>query len=253
MLPPLLSTQEPAKPPFVQGLEFESDGSLLVGTGLYDQSQIYRLPQWLDNSETQATNINDLAPGLFGEGITRSGDSVWQLTWREGRAIERDAMTLEQRREVALDTEGWGACSLGDSIVTSDGTGTLTFRSTVDLSPQRRLKVTAAGKDTTWLNELECVAAGETNQRGEIWANVWQSPFIYRIDATSGEVTGIVDARELYWDVLSRIDTNQIAELDVLNGIALIPQDPNDAVDTSRQFLLTGKKWPFAYRVSVAE
>lgn len=298
---------EAAPFPFVQGLEFEADGSLLVGTGQYDESQIYRLPQWLSNPATEAADVNNLAPELFGEGITRHGDSIWQLTWKEGRAIERDATTLEQRRDVPLDTEGWGACSFEDTIVTSDGTGTLTFRSTEDLSPQKQLKVTAADQDTTWLNELECAPAGSAtgaagagdttpSGQGEIWANVWQSPFIYRIDAGSGEVTGIVDARQLYWDLLSRIDAAQIADLDVMNGIALIPQDVQAApgegaasaaeavpgaegaegaaaegaegaegtaaegaegaeapAGSGRQFLLTGKKWPYAYRVTISE
>lgn len=279
--PPLPASKN-VTAPFVQGLEFEPDGSLLMGTGLYGESQIYRLPQWLDNSAAEPTNVEDLQPDLFGEGITRHGDTVWQLTWKEGRAIERDAATLRQRREVPFDAEGWGACSFDDTIVTSDGSGTLTFRSPDDLSPLRQLPVTAAGTETTWLNELECVAVdtdvdpdaapdeepadtsdsnSQSNADGptspqlhrEIWANVWQSPFIYRINPEDGKVTGIVDATELFHYLYAQLSPAEQQSVDVLNGIALMPDSSSTSPNGTRQFLLTGKKWPTAYRVTVSE
>lgn len=248
--PPLDSASE-TKAPFVQGLEFEPDGSLLMGTGLYGESQIYRFPQWLDNPDAPASDVNDLPADLFGEGITRHGDTVWQLTWQENRAIARDAATLQQRREVPFDTEGWGACSFEDTIVTSDGSGTLTFRLPDDLSPQRQLPITAGGKETTRLNELECVTTDGGHR--EVWANVWQSPFIYRIDPDKGEVTGIVDATEIFRDLTSRISPTDLNTIDVLNGIALIPAADSPTADGTRQFLLTGKKWPLAYKVTVGK
>ena len=282
VLAPPLPTEKNVAAPFVQGLEFEPDGSLLMGTGLYGESQIYRLPQWLDNSAAEPTNVEDLQPELFGEGITRHGDTVWQLTWKEGRAIERDAATLKQRREVPFDTEGWGACSFDDTIVTSDGSGTLTFRAPDDLSSQRQLAVTAAGTETTWLNELECVTVNgdaaldevpdevpadtsdsnnQSNADGpnspqshrEIWANVWQSPFIYRINPEDGKVTGIVDATELFRDLYAQLSPAEQNSIDVLNGIALMPDSSSTSPNGPRQFLLTGKKWPTAYRGTVSE
>lgn len=263
--PPLAADSE-TKAPFVQGLEFEPDGSLLMGTGLYGESQIYRFPQWLDNPDARPTEVNNLPADLFGEGITRHGDTVWQLTWQENRAIARDAATLQQRRDVPFDTEGWGACSFEDTIVTSDGSGTLTFRSPEDLSPQRQLPITAGGEDTTWLNELECVtptgaSSQDTDSQDsapqdtgrEVWANVWQSPFIYRIDPDKGEVTGIIDASDIFRDLTSRISDDELRDIDVLNGIALIPETDSSAADGERHFLLTGKKWPLAYRVTVGK
>ncbi|OHR34445.1 glutamine cyclotransferase [Corynebacterium sp. HMSC074C05] len=279
--PPLPASKN-VTAPFVQGLEFEPDGSLLMGTGLYGESQIYRLPQWLDNPAVEPTNVEDLQPELFGEGLTRHGDTVWQLTWKEGRALERDAATLKQRREVPFDAEGWGACSFDDTIVTSDGSGTLTFRSPDDLSSLRQLPVTAAGTETTWLNELECVTVdtdvnpeaaldeapadtsdsnSQSNTDGptspqshrEIWANVWQSPFIYRINPEDGKVTGIVDATELFRDLYAQLSPAARNSIDVLNGIALMPDSSSTSPNGTRQFLLTGKKWPTAYRVTVSE
>lgn len=279
---PPLPAEKNVSAPFVQGLEFEPDGSLLMGTGLYGESQIYRLPQWLDNPAAEPTNVEDLQPELFGEGITRHGDTVWQLTWKEGRAIERDAATLKQRREVPFDAEGWGACSFNDTIVTSDGSGTLTFRSPDNLSSLRQLPVTAAGTETTWLNELECVTVdtdvdpdaaldeapadtSDSNSQSstdgptspqphrEVWANVWQSPFIYRIDPEDGKVTGIVDATEIFRDLYATLSPAELNGVDVLNGIALIPDSSATAPNGPRHFLLTGKKWPTAYRVTVGE
>lgn len=273
VLAPPLPTEKNVAAPFVQGLEFEPDGSLLMGTGLYGESQIYRLPQWLDNSAAEPTNVEDLQPELFGEGITRHGDTVWQLTWKEGRAIERDAATLKQRREVPFDTEGWGACSFEDTIVTSDGSGTLTFRAPDDLSSQRQLPVTAAGTETTWLNELECVTVdgdaapdevpdeapadtsdsnNQSNADGpnspqshrEIWANVWQSPFIYRINPEDGKVTGIVDATELFRDLYTQLSPAEQNSIDVLNGIALMPDSSSTSPNGPASSCSQGRNGP---------
>ena len=245
--------------PFVQGLEFESDGSLLVGTGLYGQSQIYRLPAFTEALTARpglsgppvtysgaATQVHDLPPEYFGEGITRVADAVWQLTWREGVALKRDASTLEPVQEAALETEGWGVCAFSDTVVTSDGSGTLTMRSPEDFRPVSTTQVSAKGAATTWLNELECVD-GEHGR--EIWANVWQSPYLYRIDASSGEVTGIVDASALIADMVARLAPEQRGQVDVLNGIAaLVGGDSGQ-----REFLLTGKLWPVAYVVTISD
>lgn len=244
-----LPFSSPSGAPFVQGVEFEEDGSLLIGTGLYGESKVYRLRDWINDPAAPPTEVHDLAPELFGEGITRHDDRLWQVTWKEGKAIERDAASLEQRREVPLETEGWGACSFQDTVVTSDGSGTLTFRNPKSFAPEHQVPVRAAGEDTTWLNELECV---DTGRGREVWANVWQSPYIYRIDASSGEVTGIVDAELLLRDLAQRVTDEERSSLDVLNGIGLIPGSSTEA-DGSRDFLLTGKKWPYAYRVNVGD
>lgn len=221
--------------PFVQGLEFEDDGSLLVGTGLYNQSQIYRLPRWTENPDhAEPEAIHNLAPELFGEGLTRHGDTVWQLTWREHRVIARDASTLVEKHSAHLQREGWGVCSFGDSLVLSDGTGTLSIRDPESFAETGQVPVTLGGRPTTWINELECVdgPAGR-----EVWANVWQTNTIFRIDPVSGEVTGTVDASA----VEKALPEEVRGQVDVLNGIAKIP-------GTDR-YLVTGKKWPLAFEV----
>lgn len=262
--------------PFVQGLEFESDGSLLVGTGEYGSSQIYRLPRWLDDpAAARPVQLHSLEPELFGEGITKQvgikgdgneadKDTVWQLTWREHTAIARDAQTLEETGRARLDTEGWGICSFGDSLVTSDGSGILTIRDR-DFTPQRTVPITFQGEPVTMLNELECVSSEDNTGNAAasaraaaprtVWANVWQTPLLYRINLDTGAVDGVVNAQELY----DRIPADQRDNIDVLNGIAAIPNTPNKGNDSdgatdhavSGDFLLTGKRWPVAFSVRI--
>lgn len=223
---PEVLTTYPADPEsFTQGLELDpADGTLLVGTGLYGQSQIYR--RTLDG-EVLARTAN--TPEIFGEGITTVGDSIWQLTWRNHQAIRYDAATLQPRETVTLDTEGWGICQLTDStVITSDGTSTLTVRSAENLAPIRQVQVRRGLEEQGMLNELECTKAG-------VFANVWGSTDVLRIDPESGQVTGVLDASSLASNAEPDPDN-------VLNGIAEVPGEANT-------FLLTGKRWPQIYKV----
>lgn len=226
--------------PFVQGLEFEEDGSLLVGTGQYGQSQIYRLPDWVNNPDgATPTAVQDLAPQLFGEGLTRIGNTVWQLTWREHTAIARDAETLVEKQTAELEREGWGLCNFGDSLVLSDGSGSLSIRNPETFAEEAQVPVTLGGQPTTWINELECVQDAEGAAPREVWANVWQTNTIFRIDPTTGAVTGTLDAS----NVVDALPAEVRESVDVLNGIAKIPGTDH--------YLLTGKKWPLAFEVRI--
>lgn len=217
---------------FTQGLEIDDDGSLLVGTGQHGESAIYRVPDW--RAGTAHVDRRDLPEEFFGEGITRAGDTVWQLTWRENTAIARDAATLEETRRASYDTEGWGLCAFPDELAMSDGTSTLTFRDPVTFDPIREVEVTAAGNPVTHINELECVDGPDGP---EVWANIWTTDEIARIDPATGAVTGAVDASALR----AGMTPEQADRADVLNGIAHIP-------GTDR-FLLSGKWWPTLFEV----
>lgn len=167
-------------------------------------------------------------PGdLFGEGITVTGDRIWQLTWQEGVALERDRETLAELRRVEYSGEGWGLCFDGTRLVMSDGSDRLTFRDPATFAPTGSVEVRAEGSPVEELNELECVD-------GQVWANVWRSDQIVRIDPASGQVTAVVDASGL-------LSPQQRAGTDVLNGIAAVPG--------TDEFLLTGKLWPAVFRV----
>jgi glutamine cyclotransferase len=207
---------------FTQGLEFAPDGRLYEGTGITGRSQLREL----DPATGAVRRATPLPATIFGEGITVVGDRIWQLSWREGVALEWDRGPLVLLREVPFDGEGWGLCHDGGRLVRSDGSDTLHFHDPESFADTGAVAVTLGGAPVVALNELECVD-------GQVWANVWQTDRILRIDPTDGRVTAVVDATGL-------LDPARRAGADVLNGIAAIGDG---------EFLLTGKLWPVAFRV----
>lgn len=208
---------------FTQGLEVEPDGTLLVGTGMRGESRIYRTT--LDGEQSHSHDLDD---EFFGEGLTRHGDTVWQLTWQEGVAFERDAETLEEVGRANYEGEGWGLCSRQDELIMSDGTEELRRIDPDTFAERERFQVTLGGEAVDGINELECVG-------DDVYANVFMTTDILRIDAESGEVTAVIDASGVP-DLGDADDPNS-----VLNGIAHIP-------DTDR-FYLGGKLWTGLHEV----
>ena len=143
------------KSSFTQGVETDAEGSLVVGTGQYKQSRIYRTT--LDGKQSDS---HDLPNDFFGEGLTIAGDAVWQLTWKEHTAIKRKSSDLSEIGRARYEGEGWGLCSQKDRLVMSDGTGTLSFRDPATFAKTGEVSVTKAGQATTMLNELECAPDG---------------------------------------------------------------------------------------------
>jgi glutaminyl-peptide cyclotransferase len=95
----------------------------------------------------------------------------------------------------------------GTQLIMSDGTATLRLLDPITCEERGRLDVTDGTVPVSMLNELEFI-------RGEIWANVWQTDRIVRIDPHTGQVLGWIDLTGL----LSQEERAQGA--DVLNGIA---------------------------------
>ncbi|MFV2017831.1 glutaminyl-peptide cyclotransferase [Micromonospora sp. LOL_023] len=209
---------------FTQGLELH-DGDLYEATGQYGESELRIVD--LDSGEVRRRV--SLPDADFGEGVTVLDSQVWQITWREGVAYQRDPDTLAEVRKVSYDGEGWGVChdEGTDRLVMSDGTDQLTFRDPESFTETGSVQVSIDGAPLTELNELECVG-------DEVWANVWRTDRIVRIDPASGRVVAEVDAAGLLSD-------DERAGADVLNGIAAVPG--------SDEFLITGKYWPTLFRV----
>lgn len=208
---------------FTQGLEVDQRGHLLVSTGQTGQSRIYRRD--MDGRELQSA---DLDREFFGEGITRVGPTIWQLTWRDHVAVRRDAETLEETGRVSWPGEGWGICALTDQLlVASDGSPQVRL---LDAATLREVSRTTVGGTTpiAGLNELECV-------NGEVYANVFLTDQIVGFDPHSGRVLAHIDASGLPNNAKPDVDN-------VLNGIAHLP-------GTDR-FLLAGKRWPDLYEVT---
>ena len=206
---------------FTQGL-IEQDGTVWESVGQYGASALrrYRL------GDGQAERSAALPAALFGEGICRLGDVIWQLTWRERVALRWDARTLEPTGQVRYNREGWGICAAGDSVLTSDGSSELVRRDPQTLAPQAVIHVRLAGHRVLGLNDLAWSA-------GTIWANVAGTHYLAGIDPASGEVTDIVNARP----AAERHPDPQA----ILNGIAALP--------AAGEFLLTGKGWRWIRRV----
>jgi glutaminyl-peptide cyclotransferase len=165
-----------------------------------------------------------LPAGLFGEGICRADDVIWQLTWRERVALRWDARTLELTGRVPYNRHGWGICAAGGYLVTSDGSSELVRRDQ-DLRPQAVVHVRLDGRRVLGLNDLAWSA-------GTIWANVAGTCYLAGIDPDSGEVTDIVDARP----AAERHPGQPHA---IMNGIAALPATGG----APGEFLLTGKGW----------
>jgi glutamine cyclotransferase len=194
---------------------------LWESVGRYGESALRRYPAGTQVPDAEAK----LADELFGEGICRVGDSVWQLTWKERVALRWDAATLELRDLVSYNRDGWGCCAVagdgGPEVVTSDGTSELARRDPLTLAPREIVHVRCRGARVRWLNDLAWSG-------GRVWANVAGTECLAGIDLATGEVTDVVDAHaaaERHWG-----DPQAI-----MNGIEALPWPG--------EFLLTGKGW----------
>lgn len=209
---------------FTQGLEIH-DGVLYEGTGLYGQSDLR-----IVEPETGVVRERVALPATaFGEGITVVGDRIWQLTFREEFAFLRDRATLAEISRADYAGQGWGLCHdpVRDRLVMSSGQPELVFRDPETFETLGSVPVTLDGQPLLDINELECVD-------GQVWANVWRTDRIVRIDPETGVVTAVVDAAGL-------LTESEQAGVDVLNGIAAVP--------CSDTFMITGKFWPRLFLV----
>ena len=211
---------------FTQGLLWH-DGKLYESTGLYGESSLRRVDLETGKVEARAP----LQRTLFGEGLALVGDDLVQLTWREGRALRWSRAGLAQVGESRYDGEGWGLTFDGKQLIQSDGSARLTFRDPATFAVARTLEVTDAGHPVSLLNELELAD-------GALYANIWTTDEIVRIDPKTGQVSARIDASPLREELMGQ----GIADDAVLNGIAWRPE--------TKTFLLTGKLWPTLFEVS---
>ena len=198
---------------FTQGLVIR-DTVFFESTGLYGRSEVRAVRV----ATGEVLLRRALARNRFGEGLALVGASLIQLTWRAGLAFVYDAATLDLQGAFEYDSEGWGLCHDGESLYMSDGSAALQRRDPSTFGLLDRIEVARDGSAVRGLNELECVG-------DEIYANVFRSNDIVRIDKATGVVTGVLDAQPLV--EASGRPANPKA---VLNGIA---HDPDAAPSTS--------------------
>jgi glutamine cyclotransferase len=209
---------------FTQGLQF-LDGALYEGTGQVGQSSIRKV----ELATGKVLQRRDVPAPHFGEGITVWKNDLIELTWQTHVAFVYDKATFEPKKQFTYPGEGWGLTQDASGLIMSDGSDELRFLDPLTFADKRRLKVTAAGAPLRNLNELEYV-------KGEIFANVWQTDYLARIDPATGRVSGYVDLRGL---LLPR----ESAAADVLNGVAY------DAAGD--RLFVTGKLWPKLYEIKL--
>jgi glutamine cyclotransferase len=155
------------------------------------------------------------------------------LTWQERTGFVYDKDTLEQIETFSISSDGWGLTHDGKRLIRSDGTNTLTFLDPETLEETGSITVrTAEGSPVVNLNELEYID-------GEVYANVWTTDIIVRIDPTTGLVLGWIDLTGL-------LPTEDRAQrVDVLNGIAY------DAAED--RLFVTGKWWPKVFEIDLVQ
>ncbi len=213
---------------FTQGLLWH-EGRLFQSDGQYGASQVAE--KNLATGETLKATA--LPPNHFGEGLALHGGALWQLTWREG-VLHRYNLDLTPAGSLRYGGEGWGLTSDGSALIVSNGTATLTWIDPAVPSVLRQIEVREGDKPVPQLNELEWI-------EGAIYANVWMSDRIARIDPSTGQVTGWLDLTALKRK--AGISAEQELRGAVLNGIAWRAD--------KKRLLVTGKYWPKLYEVKL--
>lgn len=211
---------------YTQGLLWW-DGKLYESTGQYGTSDLRRL----DPATGAVEQRVDIEAAYFGEGLARVDDELIMLTWKAQRAFVFGLERFDRRQTFRYRGDGWGLCNDGRRLVMSNGSNRLTFRDLRTFEPIGEVAVTLRGLPLLQLNELECV--GDV-----VYANVYQTDFLVRIDPSSGRVTHQIDASGLLTPAEAR-------RADVLNGIAF---DPG-----TERFYITGKLWPTMFEVTFEE
>ncbi|MBM4188794.1 MAG: glutaminyl-peptide cyclotransferase [Gemmatimonadetes bacterium] len=206
---------------YTQGLIWRPGDTLLESTGLFGQSRLRKVV-----ARTGAAVATIALPDdRFGEGIAILDNRLFQLTWQSGVAYVYDPVTLALSDSIRYPGEGWGLASDGRSLIMSDGSDSLRVIDPRTFAVERVVKVRyPSGAPVAQLNELEYF-------KGELFANVYQSDWILRIDPTSGVVRQVLDLGRL-------LPSHNAAATDenVLNGIAVD--------DSTGHLWVTGKRWP---------
>jgi glutamine cyclotransferase len=209
---------------FTEGL-FYLNGYLYESTGLEQHSSIRKVR--LETGEV--VQKFDIPPQYFGEGIVDWHGRLISLTWTSHVGFVFDLKTLKLQRQFQYPGEGWALTHDDKQLIMSDGTSELRLLDPATLSETGRITVTVEGKPLRNVNELEWV-------KGEIYANVWQTNWIVRIDPGSGRVVGAINLTGLL-----KPEDIVPGQTDVLNGIAY------DAKHD--RLFVTGKNWPKLFEI----
>lgn len=212
---------------FTQGL-FIADGQLYESTGLVGQSEL----RVLRLDDAKLLRRQPIRNDLFGEGIAPWKDKLVSITWQTGVGFVWRRKDFKQVKSFSYTGEGWGLTNDGKALIMSDGTADLRFLDPETQKEQSRVTVTWKGVPVRNLNELEYA-------QGAVYANIWYSPLIAKIDPKTGVVTDWLNLSSL---VAQNVGSNPGA---VLNGIAWD--------EKAGLLYITGKNWPHIYALRLTE
>ncbi|MGB3465401.1 MAG: glutaminyl-peptide cyclotransferase [Cyclobacteriaceae bacterium] len=212
---------------YTQGLFFK-DGVLYESTGQNGTSKVMTV----DKTTGSIIKAIDLDNSLFGEGITYIGDSIYHLTYTAGQAYIYD-MDFNKLHTFNYDGQGWGLASYGDTLLMTNGSENIYFRDKNSFEVIKTLAVHDHNGPVRQLNELEMI-------NGYLYANVYRSDEILKIDISNGAVTGRIDLSGIFAD-----RQNYGSTVDVLNGIAYLPKQD--------KMYVTGKLWPKLYEIELVQ
>lgn len=211
---------------YTQGLVYLA-GELYEGTGLNGRSSLRRVQ--LETGEV--VQRVEVPSEHFGEGIAVLGDRVYQLTWRSQLGFVYDRATFTRLRTFTYPTEGWGLTHDGRRLIMSDGSATLRFLDPETLAETGQVEVRDGETPIVRLNELEYI-------HGLVYANVWQTDRIARIDPATGRVVSWIELAGLLPEA-ERPDNPDA----VLNGIAYDPE--------ADRLFVAGKLWPKLFEIEL--
>jgi glutamine cyclotransferase len=168
----------------------------------------------------------------FGEGIAFLNNKVYQLTYKNKTGFIYDAKSFKKLGQFSYaNEEGWGMTTDRTFLIMSDGTDQLTFLEPFTMKPSKKISVTENGLAVKHLNELEYI-------NGFIYANIWLTNSIVKIDPMNGHVVAKIDLSELMNEV--KYGHPNAAEL---NGIAFN--------EINGHVYVTGKLWPTIYELNI--
>lgn len=213
---------------YTQGLVWIPGGEFYESTGQYGESELRRVTLATGKPMKRIT----IHEKYFAEGLALFDGKLYQLTWQNNVGFIYDAATFKKTGEFQYGGEGWGLTTDGKSLILSDGTHQIRFLDPKTFKVERTIDVFNENDPSMKLvnlNELEYI-------KGEIWANVWQTDLIVRIDPKDGKILGKVD--------LTGLNPSPIGDLDnVLNGIAYDEKDD--------RIFVTGKRWPKLFEIKL--
>jgi glutamine cyclotransferase len=207
---------------YTQGLVWH-DGFMYESTGRTGHSSLRKV----ELETGKVLHKIDIGGPYFAEGLVLFGGRLHQLTWQDQTAFVYD-LDFGRVGTFHYEGEGWGLATDGTSLILSDGSSQLRFLDPATYAEQREVTVKDGTEFINDLNELEWV-------KGEVWANVWHTNRIARIDPQTGRVKGWVD--------LTGVMAPQADPEAVLNGIAYD--------EAGNRLFITGKLWPTLFEIAV--